>query len=100
MANIIVDFVIGILLFVVDIFYGGFAFQYGWNHFIHEIGFPTINYITAIGIGAFIGMVKFSVDIYKEPKDRERKNMSEIFVETFARITINLVTMVIINLFM
>lgn len=100
MTNIIVDFVIGILLFVVDIFYGGFVFQYGWNHFIHEIGFPTINYITAIGIGFFIDMCKYSVDIYKEPKDRERKDVSEMFVETFMRFSISLIIMIIINLFM
>lgn len=95
-----IEFIIGVLVFIVDVFYGGFVFQYGWNHFIHVIGFPTINYVSALGIGMFIDMCKYTTDLYKVSKGRERKNMSEIFVDKFGYITITLIIMIVINLFM
>lgn len=92
-----IKFIIVFLLVISDVFYGGFVFQFGWNHIVHEIGFPVINFTLAIGLSAFISISKSTGNWYKN--ESEVKPMEELLVYTFLRHTIALVIFWIIGLF-
>ena len=98
MIKSITAIIIGVLLFVVDIFYGGFVFQFGWNHIMHGIGFPIVSYALAIGLSVFISIIKSDSSYYKD--ERERKSLEEILVYVFMKHTIELGIFWIISLFL
>lgn len=58
------------LLAIGNSLFDAFVFMFGWNTFIHKIGFPEISYILSYGICLFIGYVKSNDVNDKEGEER------------------------------
>lgn len=74
----------------------GFVFMYGWNSFIHRVGFPTISYGLAMCLCLFISYMCFKDTAIDDVEDRT-KYVREKTVSNFVHNVVYVLIFVIFN---
>lgn len=90
-----IESVIWLVFTFLNMMFEGFVFMYGWNSFIHKIGFPTISYGLAMCLCLFIS---YMTNKDTEIDDNEDKN-AYIRNKTVSSFVHNLVYVIIFVIF-
>lgn len=91
-----IESIIWFVFTFLNMLFEGFVFMYGWNSFIHKVGFPTISYGLAMCLCLFISYMTNKDSDIGDDEDRNEyiKNKT---VSNFVHNLVYIVCFVIFN---
>lgn len=90
-----IERIIWFVFTILNMLFEGFVFMFGWNSFIHKVGFPTISYPLALCLCLFISyMTHKDSEIDDEDRNEYIKNKT---VSNFVHNLVYVVCFVIFN---